>query len=68
VLIPVAWRRNPALAGLALSVVLGVTANAFATGALSAPHDRYGARIAWLLLLPPLLATLNGWQRRGVEG
>jgi hypothetical protein len=56
------------LAGLALSVVLGVTANAFATGALSAPHDRYGARIAWLLLLPPLLATLNGWQRRGVEG
>ena len=30
-------------------------ANAFATGALSKPHDRYQARVAWLLLLPPLL-------------
>ena len=68
VLIPVAWRRNPALAGLALTVVLGVAANAFATGALSAPHDRYGARIAWLLLLPPLLVVLNAIRRRGVEG
>ncbi len=28
--------------------------NAFATGALSGPHDRYQARIAWLVLLPPL--------------
>ena len=54
-LIPFTWRRRPALAGLASTVLLGVVANAFATGALSGPHDRYGARIAWLILIPPAL-------------
>jgi len=38
-----------------LMLWLGVAANAFATGALSKPHHRYQARIAWLLVLPPLL-------------
>jgi hypothetical protein len=38
---------------------LGVVANAFATGALSKPHHRYQARIAWLLVLPPLLLLRN---------
>ncbi len=63
--VPLAWRRNPALAGLGLIVLAGVLANAFATGALSGPHDRYGARIAWLVLLPAALAGLNaaaGWR------
>nr|WP_246503727.1 hypothetical protein [Plastoroseomonas arctica] len=42
-------------------VALGaIAANAFATGALSAPHDRYGARIIWLLPLAALLA----WPRQ----
>ena len=58
-----AWRSNPALAGLALTVVFGVLANAFATGALSGPHDRYGARIAWLVLLVPSFALANAWRR-----
>ena len=62
-----AWRRWPALAGLAGLVLAGVLANAFATGALSGPHDRYGARIAWLVLLPPLYALIAlGLQRRDV--
>ena len=56
-----AWRRHPALAGLAVMAVTGILANAFATGALSGPHDRYGARIAWLVLLPPLFAAF-GWR------
>ncbi len=56
VVMPLAWRGNPALAGLAVMVVFGILANAFATGALSGPHDRYGARLAWLIILPPLLA------------
>ena len=63
--IPLAWQRRPALAGLGLIVLAGVLANAFATGALSGPHDRYGARIAWLVLLPAALAALNaaaGWR------
>ena len=50
-----ARRRQPRLAALAALVLAGVLANAFATGALSGPHDRYQARIAWLLFLPPLL-------------
>ncbi|MES2713905.1 MAG: hypothetical protein V4653_20180 [Pseudomonadota bacterium] len=44
-------------------VALGaIAANAFATGALSAPHDRYAARIIWLL---PLAAMLALPRRRG---
>ena len=66
VVIPLGWRRNPALAGLAVTIVVGILANAFATGALSGPHDRYGARVAWLVLLPPLLAGF-GW-RRPIDG
>lgn len=41
---------------LAAMVLVGVVANAAATGALSGPHDRYQARIVWLLLAVPLLA------------
>ena len=37
-------------------VLAGLLANAAATGALSGPHHRYQARIAWLVVLPPLLA------------
>lgn len=66
VIVPVVWRRDPVLAGLALTVLLGVLANAFATGALSGPHDRYGARIAWLVLLPPFFAIVNAGRRRRV--
>lgn len=44
------------LRGLALLALTGLLANATATGALSGPHDRYQARIAWLVVLPPLLA------------
>jgi hypothetical protein len=51
-------RRAPRQAALASLVLAGVLANAFATGALAGPHDRYGARIAWLLLVPPALAVL----------
>jgi len=63
-----ARRRQPRLAAFALLVLGGVLANAFATGALSGPHDRYQARIAWLLFLPPLIyatmrATSSGAER-----
>lgn len=56
----VAWRRahqagdQPRLR-LVLFVLVGLTANAFATGALSKPHHRYQARVIWLL---PLAAVL----------
>ena len=51
--------------GFLRSAYVGVLANAAATGALSGPHDRYGARMAWLL---PLSAPLAWWPRRGVAG
>jgi hypothetical protein len=53
-LLVVALRRGDTpRAGLAALVLLAIFTNAFATGALSKPHQRYQARIAWLLLLPP---------------
>jgi hypothetical protein len=53
VLLVVALRRGDRpRAGLAAFVLLGLLANAFATGALSKPNERYQARIAWLLLVP----------------
>ncbi len=49
------WQtRRRALAGLAAVVLTALLANAFSTGALSGPHDRYQARLAWLVLLAPL--------------
>ena len=58
-----AWQEgDSALLGFLLCVTVGVLANAAVLGALSGPHDRYGARMAWLLPLAGLLA----WRgRRG---
>lgn len=61
------WARRAGdsrLLGFLLCVAAGVLANAAVLGALSGPHDRYGARIAWLLPLAGLLA----WRRRGDTG
>ena len=40
---------------LAVLVLVGVLANAATSGALSGPHDRYQARIAWLVLVPVVM-------------
>ncbi len=45
----------------AVMVLLGILANAFVTGALSQPADRYGARVIWLL---PFMAALMMLVRR----
>ncbi|MGG5822631.1 hypothetical protein [Falsiroseomonas sp. HW251] len=47
--------------GLVLGMLVGVTANALATGALSKPHPRYEARILWLM---PVIAGLALAPRR----
>ncbi len=63
-----AWRRRDSvMGGFAAIVLVGVLANACATGALSGPHDRYQARIAWLVLLPPVLAMANAPGLRRVK-
>ena len=56
-------RRDRAAAGLIGGLLLAVAVNAFATGALSAPVDRYQARIAWLI---PLAAMLGLAPRFGI--
>jgi len=56
-----AWRaRDVALIGLISMIWIGVLANAFASGALSKPHFRYQTRIAWLLVLPPVMLLARG--------
>lgn len=51
-----AWlKRQRAIVMLIAMVVVGLFANAFATGALSKPHYRYQTRIAWLLVFVPLI-------------
>lgn len=51
-----AWRGDSTRFGLVGGLLLAVAVNAIATGALSAPVDRYQARIVWLL---PLAAVLG---------
>jgi hypothetical protein len=60
-----AWRRRRLddLDLFAATVATALLGNAFICGALSGPHDRYGARIVWLAVFVVLIAAarhLNG--------
>ncbi|WP_158930788.1 hypothetical protein [Acidisphaera sp. S103] len=55
-LVPGAFRRRTAHAGFLLAVLLVLPLSAAITGGLSAPHDRYQARIMWL---PPFAAVVS---------
>ena len=60
-------RLAPATGEIAATVILALLANAFVCGALSNPHDRYGARVVWLATFVVILAGLD-WakgRRRG---
>jgi hypothetical protein len=51
-------------ARLAGTVTVALLANAFVCGALSGPHDRYGARIVWIATFAAAIAALqaaNSW-------
>lgn len=64
----VVWRRPFSRAEFAAALFLaGVLANAAITGALSKPHDRYNARVIWVLPLASLTIMITGAsrQRRG---
>src|SRR5262249_21818067 len=67
VLLPVlllAAANRPELARLrmlAATVAASILINATVCGALSNPHDRYGARLAWLAPLTILLAPISVW-------
>jgi hypothetical protein len=55
-LLPIAFKRRAPCAGFLLAVLLVLPLSAAITGGLSAPHDRYQARIMWL---PPFIAAVS---------
>jgi hypothetical protein len=56
-------RRFADLGLLAATTALAILANAFVTGALSGPHDRYGARVAWLATLVVAIVPWRAYNR-----
>ena len=54
------WRRRlDELALLAATVTLALLGNAFICGVISGPHDRYGARMAWIATFVVLIAAVR---------
>ena len=53
-----ARKRFHAPAQLAATLAVTIVANSFACGVLSRPHDRYGARVAWMATLSVGIAIL----------
>jgi hypothetical protein len=66
VIVWLAWRKTipAALGELAATVALALLGNAFVCGALSNPHDRYGARMVWLGVFAGILASVRLTQDR----
>jgi uncharacterized membrane protein YhaH (DUF805 family) len=61
-------RRDTDLGWLAAWVVLTLLGNAVVCGALSNPHDRYGARMVWLAPLVLILAVASEQAARKKAG
>ncbi len=61
-----AWRGMiaPGIDELAAMVALALFGNAFICGVLSNPHDRYGARVAWLAVFTVFLAAAHHLDER----
>jgi hypothetical protein len=59
--------RFDATGRLAATVTVAILANAFVCGALSGPHDRYGARIAWIATFTAAIAILRAINKFGLE-
>jgi hypothetical protein len=57
-------RVPDALNLFAATVAIALLSNAFICGALSNPHNRYGARLIWLAPLVVIVAVLSGGPRR----
>jgi hypothetical protein len=49
---------------LAAVVTFALLANAFVCGALSNPHDRYGARMVWLATFTVAMALIGVYEQR----
>jgi hypothetical protein len=54
------WRRKPDdITLLAATVTFAVLGNAFICAVISGPHDRYGARMAWVATFVALIAAIR---------
>jgi peptidoglycan/LPS O-acetylase OafA/YrhL len=54
------WRRRyDDLTWLAATVSFAVLGNAFICAVISGPHDRYGARLAWVATFVVLIAAIR---------
>jgi MFS family permease len=59
------WRRQlDDLTLLAATVSFALLGNAFICGVISGPHDRYGARMAWIATFVVLIAALRHFTGR----
>ena len=60
VIVLLAWRRTipPALGEFAAVCAIALLANAFVCGAMSNPHDRYGARLVWIAVFAVTVALV----------
>lgn len=61
-------RRLDDLTLLAATVTLAMLGNAFVCGVISGPHDRYGARLAWVASFVVLIALTRHFARRDESG
>jgi hypothetical protein len=58
------WRRRlDDLTLLAATVTLALLGNAFVCGVISGPHDRYGARLAWVASFVAMIALARYFAR-----
>lgn len=56
------WRRKvDDFALLTATVALAILGNAFVCGVLSGPHDRYGARMAWIATFAVLIILMRSF-------
>ena len=66
-IIVLAWRRTipSAFGELAAVCAIALLANAFVCGAMSNPHDRYGARLVWIAVFAVTVALVPFIDRLG---
>ena len=55
------WPRLRRLSMLATTIAAALLANAFVCGALANPHDRYGARLTWLVPMAMIFLPISVW-------
>jgi hypothetical protein len=64
---PLLRRRSGDLSLLAATVTFALLGNAFICAVISGPHDRYGARLAWIATFTVLIAAARHFADDGAS-